>query len=176
MPSKPRPRRVGLLMGSQSDWEIMQEAAAILDRFGVPYDVEVCSIHRTPERARAFAQSVERKGFAALIGGAGFAAHLAGYLAGKTILPVLGVPLPSSPLGGIDALLSTVQMPGGIPVATFGVGKSGARNAGLFAAQILALTDAGLARKLKAYRKAQTDKVTKASRQLKATLKGQPPS
>ncbi len=130
---------VGIVMGSDSDLEIMAEAASSLDVFGIPYEMTVASAHRSPGRARKYAESAAAKGLEVIIAGAGGAAHLAGVLASQTVLPVIGVPIPSSVLGGMDSLLSTVQMPGGIPVATMAVGKAGARNAGIMAAQILSV-------------------------------------
>jgi len=144
--------KVAILMGSVSDSGVMQETAKILDDFGVPYDMKVLSAHRTPGPTQQYAQAAERNGIHVLIAGAGAAAHLAGALAAHSTLPVIGVPLDSSSLGGFDALLSTVQMPGGIPVATMAIGKAGARNAGLFAVQILSRSDASLVKKLQAYR------------------------
>ncbi len=151
--SKPR---VAILMGSKSDWPSMKSAADVLEDMGVGCDVRVISAHRTPDRHHAFVTGAEAKGIELFICGAGFAAHLAGVTAALTPLPVLGVPLDSSALDGLDALLATVQMPGGIPVATFGIGKSGAKNAGLFAAAILAGADPKLRKALDAYRKKQT--------------------
>ena len=148
--------RVAILMGSASDGPSMQAAADALEDLGVGCDVRVTSAHRTPERHQRYVKSAERRGIEVIICGAGFAAHLAGVTAALTPLPVLGVPLDSSALDGLDALLSTVQMPGGIPVATFGIGKAGAKNAGLFAAAILARKDARVRRALVDYRKRQT--------------------
>jgi 5-(carboxyamino)imidazole ribonucleotide mutase len=151
--------KVGVVMGSDSDWEIMQHAVAQLDHFGIAHEARVLSAHRTPDDAFAYAESAVANGFACLIAGAGGAAHLAGVLAAKTTLPVLGVPIPSKYLRGEDSLLSTVQMPKGIPVATFAIGEAGAANAGLFAVAMLARTDDKLARKLDEFRAAQTRKV-----------------
>ncbi len=148
--------RVAVLMGSKSDWASMQAAVDVLDELGVECDVRVISAHRTPARHSAYVEAAEGRGIELFICGAGFAAHLAGVTAALTPLPVLGVPLDSSALDGLDALLATVQMPGGIPVATFGIGKSGAKNSGLFAAAILAGSDAKIRRALDAYRKKQT--------------------
>ena len=148
--------KVGVVMGSASDWEIMQQAVAQLEAFGIAHEARVLSAHRTPDAAIAFAENALANGFACIIAGAGGAAHLAGVLAAKTTLPVLGVPMPSKYLGGEDSLLSTVQMPKGVPVATFAIGEAGAANAGLFAVAMLALTDSGLARKLTAFRAKQT--------------------
>ncbi len=144
--------KVAILMGSVSDSGVMQETANILDNFGVPYEMKVLSAHRTPGPTQQYVQAAESNGVQVLIAGAGAAAHLAGALAAHSTLPVIGVPLDSSSLGGFDALLSTVQMPGGIPVATMAIGKAGARNAGLFAVQILSRSDPSLVEKLKAYR------------------------
>jgi len=144
--------RVAILMGSPNDREAMGPAAEVLTRLGVPTDVRVLSAHRTPQRLQQFLAKAESEGFAVIICGAGGAAHLAGVAAAHTLLPVLGVPIDSSPLLGLDALLATVQMPGGVPVATFGVGASGAKNAGLFAAEILAGRDPELRQRLLALR------------------------
>lgn len=148
--------RVAVLMGSQSDWEIMRAAVEALEGLGVVCDVRVISAHRTPERHHAYVTGAEERGIEVFICGAGFAAHLAGVTAALTPLPVLGVPLESSPLDGMDALLATVQMPGGIPVASFGIGKAGAKNAGLFAGAILAAGDSQVRSKLDAFREKQT--------------------
>ncbi len=144
---------VSIVMGSESDRELMEGTSRVLDELKIPYEMIVSSAHRTPEKTREYAQSVEKRGIRVVIAGAGGAAHLAGALASETLVPVIGVPLPTSPLTGWDALLSTVQMPAGIPVATMAVGRAGARNAALFAAQILALEDTSLAQRLAAYRK-----------------------
>lgn len=148
--------RVAILMGSKSDWEVMRSAEESLDALGVASDVRVISAHRTPERLTAFLADAEERGIEIVIAGAGMSAHLAGVTAAHTLLPVLGVPLAGGALGGMDALLSTVQMPGGIPVATFGIGKAGAKNAGLLAAAILALHDPGLRERLAKFREAQS--------------------
>ena len=147
---------VGVVMGSSSDWEVMQNAAAILDEFGVPYEAQVLSAHRMPDDMFAYAEAAAKRGLRAIIAGAGGAAHLPGMLAAKTIVPVLGVPVPSKYLRGEDSLHSIVQMPKGIPVATFAIGEAGAANAGLFAVALLAANDAALAIKLKAFRARQT--------------------
>ncbi|MCL5126507.1 MAG: 5-(carboxyamino)imidazole ribonucleotide mutase [Deltaproteobacteria bacterium] len=144
--------KVGILMGSDSDITKMNKAAEILDHFGVRYFMTVASAHRTPERVIEIARRAEAEGWKILITGAGMAAHLAGFVAAHTVIPVVGVPMDSSSLGGIDALLSTVQMPGGIPVACMGLGSSGAKNAGLFAVEMLASFDSDLRQKLKDYR------------------------
>ncbi|MDP6980448.1 MAG: 5-(carboxyamino)imidazole ribonucleotide mutase [Myxococcota bacterium] len=148
--------RVAVLMGSKNDWESMRAAVDVLEGMGVGCDVRVISAHRTPDRHHAFVTSAEARGIQAFICGAGFAAHLAGVTAALTPLPVLGVPLDSSALDGMDALLATVQMPGGIPVATFGIGKAGAKNAGLFAAAMIAGSDPKVRKALDAFRKKQT--------------------
>lgn len=145
--------KVLILMGSRSDAEVMGEAERILAEFGVPFETAVSSAHRSPERTRDFARKAERRGFSLIIAGAGAAAHLAGCVAGETILPVIGVPLAGSPLLGFDALLSTVQMPAGVPVATMAVGKAGAQNAAWLAVQVLALSDRGLREKIRARRR-----------------------
>jgi len=144
--------KIGILMGSKSDAEIMGEAARILEEFGVPHEMKVLSAHRTPQETSEYAQSAESRGIQALIAGAGYAAHLAGALAAHCTLPIIGVPLNASSLKGLDSLLSTVQMPKGIPVACMGIGKAGAINAALFAVQILARSDPALAQRLKEYR------------------------
>ena len=144
--------KIGILMGSKSDADIMGEASRILEEFGVPHEMKVLSAHRTPQETSEYAQSAESRGIQALIAGAGYAAHLAGALAAQSTLPIIGVPLDASSLQGLDSLLSTVQMPKGIPVACMGIGKAGAINAALFAVQILARSDPDLAQKLKEYR------------------------
>ena len=144
--------KIGILMGSKSDADIMGEASRILEEFGVPHEMKVLSAHRTPQETSEYAQSAESRGIQALIAGAGYAAHLAGALAAHCTLPIIGVPLNASSLQGLDSLLSTVQMPKGIPVACMGIGKAGAINAALFAVQILARSDPDLAQKLKEYR------------------------
>ena len=144
--------KIGILMGSKSDADIMGEAARILEEFGVPHELKVLSAHRTPQETSEYAQSAEGRGIQALIAGAGYAAHLAGALAAHSTLPIIGVPLEASSLKGLDSLLSTVQMPKGIPVACMGIGKAGAINAALFAVQILSRSDPALAQQLKEYR------------------------
>ena len=151
--------RVGLVMGSRSDWDTMQHAAAMLERLGVDHEVRVVSAHRTPDVLFEYAASAQSRGLRAIIAGAGGAAHLPGMLAAKTSLPVLGVPVQSKTLNGLDSLLSIVQMPAGIPVATFAIGAAGAANAGLFAAGILAIEDKRIAAALAAFRREQTDAV-----------------
>jgi 5-(carboxyamino)imidazole ribonucleotide mutase len=144
--------RILLMMGSDTDLPIMQEAADILKRFAVPYEMRIASAHRSPARAMALASEAANRGIQVIIAGAGMAAHLAGVVAAHTILPVIGVPMPGGALNGVDALYATVQMPGGIPVATMAIGKAGAKNAGLFALQILALSDPSFAGSLSRYR------------------------
>ena len=150
---------VGIVMGSDSDWPIMRAAAVALKNLDIPYEAKVLSAHRTPDQALEYAATASERGIKVLIGAAGGAAHLAGVLAAKTQIPVLGVPMPSKHLMGLDSLLSMVQMPGGIPVATFAVGEAGATNAALFAVSILALSDAAVADKLAGFRQSQTEKV-----------------
>ena len=147
---------VGVVMGSTSDADVMEGCTEVLKQLMVPHEVRVISAHRTPERTRQYAESAAERGLEVIIAGAGWAAHLAGFMAAHTILPVIGVPIDSSPLQGMDALLSTVQMPPGIPVATVALGKGGAKNAAVLAAQILALKHAPIAEKLKAYREGLT--------------------
>jgi 5-(carboxyamino)imidazole ribonucleotide mutase len=143
-------------MGSKNDWDTMRPAEQALEELGIACDVRVISAHRTPDRLSAFLESAEEEGIEVIIAGAGGAAHLAGVTAAHTLLPVLGVPIDSSALRGLDALLATVQMPGGIPVATFAIGQSGAKNAGLFAAAILARKDSAVREKLAKFREAQS--------------------
>ena len=150
---------VGIVMGSDSDWPTMQAAAAILKDFGVPFETRVVSAHRTPDLLFAYADAAGARGLQAIIAGAGGAAHLPGMLAAKTIVPVLSVPVQSKALSGVDSLHSIVQMPKGIPVATFAIGEAGAANAALFAVAMLANHDAALNERLRAFRQAQTDKV-----------------
>jgi 5-(carboxyamino)imidazole ribonucleotide mutase len=152
---------VGIIMGSKSDWPTMEEAARILDEFGIGYEAEVVSAHRTPDKMMKYAETAKARGMRIIIAGAGGAAHLPGMVAAKTSLPVLGVPVKTKALDGLDSLLSIAQMPGGIPVATFAIGVAGARNAGLFAVSILALEDRSLALKLERFRSAQTKAVLK---------------
>lgn len=153
---------VGLIMGSQSDWETMAAAARQLDELGIPYEARVVSAHRTPDLLFDYASTAEARGLKVLIAGAGGAAHLPGMTASKTALPVLGVPVQSKALNGLDSLLSIVQMPAGIPVGTLAIGVAGATNAALLAASILALYDAALATRVKAFRAAQTSRVLDA--------------
>ncbi len=150
---------VGIVMGSDSDWPTMQAAAVILKDFGVAFEARVVSAHRTPDLLYEYAEQAGSRGLKAIIAGAGGAAHLPGMLAAKTIVPVLGVPVQSRALSGVDSLHSIVQMPKGIPVATFAIGEAGAANAALFAVAMLATEDAALNEKLQAFRKAQTEKV-----------------
>ncbi len=150
---------VAIIMGSRSDWPTLQAAAEVLDALGVGYQAKVVSAHRTPQRLYDFATTARDTGFKVVIAGAGGAAHLPGMTASMTDLPVLGVPVESKALSGLDSLLSIVQMPGGVPVGTLAIGKAGAKNAGLLAAQILALSDAGLAGRLAAWRAEQTAQV-----------------
>lgn len=151
---------VGVVMGSRSDWETMQHACAILEQFGVPYEKRVTSAHRTPDLTAEYARTARSRGLKAIIAGAGGAAHLAGVLAAYTSLPVLGVPVKGWALDGLDSLLSMVQMPAGIPVPTFAIGRAGAVNAALTAVAILALSDPALAEKLEMYRRDQSAAVT----------------
>jgi len=153
---------IGIVMGSTSDWETMQAAAKMLEEFGVRYEAKAMSAHRTPDLVAEWTGAAAKRGMKCIIAGAGGAAHLAGVVAAHTALPVLGVPMPSKHLQGLDSLLSTVQMPKGIPVATFAIGEAGAANAALFAVAILALSDQALAAKLAAFRIRQSDAVRKA--------------
>ena len=150
---------VAIVMGSQSDWETMKNASAVLEKLGVAHECRIVSAHRTPDRLVSFAKGAHAEGFKVVIAGAGGAAHLPGMVASMTHLPVLGVPVESKALKGMDSLLSIVQMPGGIPVGTLAIGVPGATNAGIFAASILATSDAALAERLIAFRTAQTDSV-----------------
>ena len=152
---------VGIIMGSKSDWPTMEQAAKLLDDFGIPYETEIVSAHRTPDKMTKYAENAAARGLRIIIAGAGGAAHLPGMVAAKTSLPVLGVPIMTKALRGLDSLLSIAQMPAGIPVATFAIGEAGAKNAGIFAASILALEDEALARKLEKFRTLQTRNVLK---------------
>lgn len=154
--------KVAILMGSKSDADTMRETAKVLEQFGVSYEMKVLSAHRAPEETAEYARTAESRGIQTIIAGAGSAAHLAGALAAHTILPIIGVPLDSSPLSGLDALLATVQMPGGVPVATVAIGKAGACNAAILAVQILSRSDAQLAQKLTQYKE-------KMRKEIKAT-------
>jgi 5-(carboxyamino)imidazole ribonucleotide mutase len=149
--------KVGLVMGSNSDWEVMHAASELLEQFGIDFEARVVSAHRTPDLLFEYASTARERGLACIIAGAGGAAHLPGMLAAKTILPVLGVPVPSRHLKGMDSLLSIVQMPKGVPVATFAIGKAGAANAALYAISLLALQDDNLARQLDDFRATQRD-------------------
>jgi len=152
--------RVGIIMGSQSDWPTMKRAAEVLDELGVSHETKIVSAHRTPDRLYDYAKTAKERGLYVIIAGAGGAAHLPGMTASMTPLPVLGVPIESKALKGHDSLLSIVQMPGGIPVGTLAIGEAGAKNAGLLAAQILALSDAALAKRVQAWREANTRSVS----------------
>jgi 5-(carboxyamino)imidazole ribonucleotide mutase len=154
---------IGIVMGSTSDWETMKAAAKMLEDFGVPYEAKAMSAHRTPHAVAEWAEGAKKRGLKAIIAAAGGAAHLAGVVAAHTTLPVLGVPMPSKHLQGLDSLLSTVQMPKGIPVATFAIGDAGAANAALLAVALLALSDEKLDRKLSEFRAKQTEAVLKAA-------------
>jgi phosphoribosylaminoimidazole carboxylase PurE protein len=158
---------VGIVMGSDSDLPVMEEAARALQRFGVPFELKICSAHRSLHATLEYVRKAEARGIRIIIAGAGGAAHLAGVIAGQTTLPVIGVPLASSPLKGLDALLSVAQMPGGVPVATMAIGEPGARNAGVMAAQILALSDEGLRRQLVSFKEALAAQVEEKDRTLK---------
>jgi phosphoribosylaminoimidazole carboxylase PurE protein len=161
---------VGILMGSDSDYDIMAEAARALKSFGIPFEMMVSSAHRSPERTAGYAREARKRGLRALIIGAGAAAHLAGVVSAETTLPVIGVPIDSSALQGLDALLATVQMPAGIPVATMAIGKAGARNAGIFAAQILAIENPEIAEKLVVFKNDMAEKVAAMSRSVQERL------
>lgn len=163
MSSKPV---VGILMGSDSDLAVMQEAASALGGLGVPCEMTISSAHRTPERTGEYAKTAGKRGIKVIIAGAGSAAHLAGFIAAHTTLPVIGVPIDSGPLKGLDALLSTVQMPGGVPVASMAIGRAGAKNAGIFAAQILAVSDKALQKRLTAYKKTLARQVEEKAKKL----------
>lgn len=160
--------QVSIVMGSDSDLEIMREAGKALDDFGIPYEIDVTSAHRSPDRSADFAKKAAGRGIKVIIAGAGGAAHLAGVIAAHTTVPVIGVPIPSTSLNGMDSLLSTVQMPPGIPVATVSIGKWGATNAGILAAQIIALADATVARKLDAHKEKLARGVEEKSKKLRA--------
>jgi phosphoribosylaminoimidazole carboxylase PurE protein len=158
--------KVLILMGSASDAEAMRAAAEVLTEYGIPYEMTVASAHRSPGRTQSLARDAEKDGFSVIIAGAGGAAHLAGCVAAETVLPVIGVPLAGSPLGGFDALLSTVQMPAGVPVATVAVGKAGAQNAAHLAAQILSVSSPKLRAKIRARRKEMAGAVEEAAKRL----------
>ncbi len=161
---------VSIVMGSDSDLEIMREAAKALDEFGVAYEMDVTSAHRSPDRTADYARKAAGRGIRVIIAGAGGAAHLAGVIAAHTTLPVIGVPIPSTSLNGMDSLLAIVQMPAGIPVATVAIGKPGATNAGILAAQILGLADKAIAAKLDAYKEKLASGVEQKSQKLKSSL------
>ena len=161
---------VSIVMGSDSDLEIMRAAGTALDQFGIAYEMDVTSAHRSPDRTADFARKARGRGIRVIIAGAGGAAHLAGVIAAHTTLPVIGVPIPSTALNGMDSLLATVQMPAGIPVATVAIGKAGATNAGILAAQILGLASESLARKLDTLKETLANSVEEKSRKLKITL------
>ena len=163
---------VSIVMGSDSDLDIMREAAKSLDEFGIAYEMDVTSAHRSPERTAEYAKNAAGRGVRVIIAGAGGAAHLAGVIAAHTTLPVIGVPIPSTSLNGMDSLLATVQMPAGIPVATVAIGKPGATNAGLLAAQIIGLSTADIATKLEGHKEKLAKGVEEKSRKLKPTLGG----
>src|SRR5215472_9633089 len=158
---------VSIVMGSDSDLEIMNETAKALEQFGIPYEIDVTSAHRSPARTSDFARKAAGRGIKAIIAGAGGAAHLAGVIAAETTIPVIGVPIPSTSLNGMDSLLSVVQMPAGIPVATVAIGKAGATNAGILAAQIIGLSDGGVADKLKEHKQKLAEGVEEKSRKLR---------
>ena len=159
--------QVGIVMGSDSDLNVMEETALVLKKFGIPYEMTVASAHRSPKKAAKFAASAHKRGIKVIVAGAGHAAHLAGNLAAYTSLPVIGVPIDSSCLQGFDALLSTVQMPPGVPVATVSIGKPGAKNAGILAIQILALSDPTLTKELETYKKELAKHVDQKAKTLK---------
>ena len=161
---------VSIVMGSDSDLDIMREGAKALENFGIAYEIDVTSAHRSPDRTADYARKAAGRGIRVIIAGAGGAAHLAGVIAAHTTLPVIGVPIPSTALNGLDSLLATVQMPAGIPVATVAIGKPGATNAGILAAQVLGLSSASLAKKLEAHKEALANGVEEKSRKLKITL------
>jgi 5-(carboxyamino)imidazole ribonucleotide mutase len=161
---------VSIVMGSDSDLDVMREAAKALEDFGINYEIDVTSAHRSPERTAEYARKAAARGVRVIIAGAGGAAHLAGVIAAHTSLPVIGVPISSTALNGLDSLLATVQMPAGIPVATVAIGKPGATNAGILAAQILALSNAALAKKLSGHKDKLANSVEEKSRKLKMTL------
>ncbi|HOB52401.1 MAG TPA: 5-(carboxyamino)imidazole ribonucleotide mutase [Acidobacteriota bacterium] len=161
---------VGVLMGSLSDFEVMRGCLDTLAKLGIPYEVDVSSAHRSPDKTARYAAAARERGLRVIVVGAGAAAHLGGVVAAHTTLPVVGVPIDSSPLQGMDALLATVQMPPGVPVATMAVGKAGARNAAVFAAQVLALADPALAARLDRFKGEQADAVAEQSRQLREQL------
>jgi len=162
--------RVAVVLGSESDFPVVQDSLALLSKFGVTWEVTISSAHRSPDRTHAYSVTLEERGIQVVIACAGAAAHLAGVIASHTILPVIGVPIDSSPLQGLDSLLSTVMMPPGIPVATMGIGKMGATNAAILAAQILARSDGEVAQKLRDYKKELAERVEERDRELKKRL------
>lgn len=162
--------KVAIVLGSDSDFPVLQEAINLLNEFGVPHEITVSSAHRSPDRTHRYAVTLEERGVQVIIACAGAAAHLAGVLASHTILPVIGVPIDSSPLKGLDALLSTSMMPAGVPVATMGIGKAGASNAAILATQILARADASLAQRLKEHKERMAERVEERDRELKKSL------
>ena len=161
---------VSIVMGSDSDLEIMREAGKALEEFGISYEIDVTSAHRSPDRTAEYARGAAKRGVRVIIAGAGGAAHLAGVIAAHTTLPVIGVPIPATSLQGMDSLLATVQMPAGIPVATVAIGKPGATNAGILAAQMLALADGSISKKLDAHKEKLARGVDEKSKKLKASL------
>ncbi len=161
---------VSIVMGSDSDLEIMKEAGKSLDDFGIAYEIDVTSAHRSPDRTAEYARNAAGRGIKVIIAGAGGAAHLAGVIAAHTTLPVIGVPIPATSLNGMDSLLATVQMPAGIPVATVAIGKPGATNAGILAAQMIALADADVAKKMTSHKEKLAKGVEEKSKKLKASL------
>jgi len=161
---------VSIVMGSDSDLEIMREAGKVLDEFGIDYEIDVTSAHRSPDRTADYARKAAGRGIRVIIAGAGGAAHLAGVIAAHTTLPIIGVPIPSTSLQGMDSLLATVQMPAGIPVATVAIGKPGATNAGILAAQVLALSDPAVAKRLAAHKEELTRGIEKTSKKLKSSM------
>jgi len=158
---------VGILMGSKSDLEIMREVGLTLESFNIPYEMTILSAHRTPDETAAYARGAEKRGLGVIVAGAGGAAHLAGVIASHSLLPIIGVPIASSPLNGLDALLATVQMPGGVPVATVAIGKAGAKNAAILAVQILANGDKALRSRLREHRTKMAKAVLDSANELK---------
>ena len=161
---------IGIIMGSDSDMPVMQACVDQLKKFGIPYEITVASAHRTPAKAMEFAETARERGLKAIIAAAGMAAHLAGVLAAHTTLPVIGVPIDASSLNGLDALLSTVQMPPGVPVATMGIGKAGAKNAAILAAQMIGIADEGMAAKLSEFKKDMVAEVEEKARKLQESI------
>ncbi|MBI3584571.1 MAG: 5-(carboxyamino)imidazole ribonucleotide mutase [Nitrospinae bacterium] len=158
---------IAIVMGSDSDLAVMEEAGKVLDSFGIGYEITIASAHRSPDKTREYIHSAEKNGIKIMIAGAGWAAHLAGVIAAETTMPVIGVPIDSSPLLGLDSILSILQMPSGIPVAAMALGKGGAKNAAILAVQILAVSDKSLQKKLKAYKKRLSDEVEEKDKRLK---------